>query len=188
MRTLLLTILISLLSEVIYGKEKKILQNGDKSPVFLFLDINGKKVSLKDFRGAYVLIDLWNTMCGPCKSQLPYLSKLEKKMKGKNIVFVSISSDRSKERWEKFVKNEKLGGIQLHNGGDRSYMQAFGYETVPRFILLDKKGRIIERAMPRPSNPEMEEILMRLMANTNKNRRSTYYVSIASILPRRSNP
>ena len=65
--------------------------------------------------------------------------------------------------WEKFVKENKLTGIQLHNGGDRSYMRAYGYETVPRFILLDKKGRIVERAMPRPCEPRLEQMLMKMI-------------------------
>ncbi|WP_303178594.1 TlpA disulfide reductase family protein [uncultured Butyricimonas sp.] len=163
MKLFMLAVLTLLLSLTVDGQKKKVLQNGDKSPVFKFLDINGKKVSLKDFRGKYVLIDLWHTKCGPCKKQFPYLKELEEKMQGKNIVFICIASDRKREMWEKFVKENKLTGIQLHNGGDRSYMRAYGFETVPRFILIDKKGRIVECAMPRPCEPRLEQMLMKMI-------------------------
>ena len=80
--------------------------------------------------------------------------KLEEKYGKKNIYFVSISCDRDKAAWEKMVKEDKLGGIQLHNGGDNTFMDAYMITGIPRFILLDKEGKIINAKMTRPSNPE----------------------------------
>ena len=83
-------------------------------------------------------------------------------MPGKKIVFVSISCDKDKAAWEKMVKEQGLGGVQLHNGGDREFMTAFGIRGIPRFILLDKKGKIVNPNMTRPSNPETEKTLKAL--------------------------
>ena len=47
----------------------------------------------------------------------------------------------------------KLGGIQLHTGGDRAFMNAYRVRTIPRFILLDKEGKILNLDMTRPSDP-----------------------------------
>ena len=80
-------------------------------------------------------------------------------MHGKNIVFVSISCDKDKAAWEKMVKEQGLGGIQLHNGGDREFMKAYNITGIPRFILLDKEGKIVNPKMTRPSNPETEKTL-----------------------------
>lgn len=121
---------------------------------FKYLDITGKEVSLKDLAGKYVYIDCWATWCGPCRGELPYLQKLEHQYKDKNIHFVSISCDQNKADWEKMVKQEKLGGIQLHNGGDRSFMEFFMITGIPRFILLDREGKILQSNATRPSNPE----------------------------------
>ena len=60
------------------------------------------------------------------------------------------------------VKEDKLGGIQLHNGKDQSFMDAFMIRGIPRFILLDKEGKIIAADMTRPSNPETVETLNQL--------------------------
>ena len=140
-------------------EKKEELKAGDQSPVFKYVDINGKEVSLSDLKGKYVYIDVWATWCPPCKGELPHLKELEKKMHGKKMVFVSISCDKDKAAWEKMVKEQGLGGIQLHNGGDREFMKAYNITGIPRFILLDKKGKIINPKMTRPSNPETEKTL-----------------------------
>ena len=101
-----------------------------------------------------VLVDFFATWCGPCRGELPHLKTLEEKYGKKNIYFVSISCDRDKAAWEKMVKEDKLGGIQLHNGGDNTFMDAYMITGIPRFILLDKEGKIINAKMTRPSNPE----------------------------------
>ncbi len=85
------------------------------------------------------------------------MKKLEHQYKNKNIAFVSISCDQDKAAWEKMVKSEKLGGIQLHNGGDREFMQAYIIKGIPRFILLDREGKIINSDMSRPSDAKTAE-------------------------------
>ena len=158
-----LSCMLILLSFVtVNAQEKKELKEGDQAPTFKYLDINGKEVSLSDLKGKYVYIDVWATWCGPCQYELPHLKELEKKMHGKKIVFVSISCDKDKAAWEKMVKEQGLGGVQLHNGGDREFMTAFAIRGIPRFILLDKEGKIVNPNMTRPSNPETEKTLKAL--------------------------
>lgn len=130
---------------------------GQPSPSFKCLDINGNEVSLADLAGKYVYIDVWATWCGPCRGEIPHLKKLEHKYKGKNIHFVSISCDQDKAAWEKMVKEDKLEGIQLHFGKDQSFMDEYMIRGIPRFILLDREGKIIESNAPRPSNPKTVE-------------------------------
>ena len=117
-----LSCMLILLSFVtVNAQEKKELKEGDQAPTFKYLDINGKEVSLSDLKGKYVYIDVWATWCGPCQYELPHLKELEKKMHGKKIVFVSISCDKDKAAWEKMVKEQGLGGVQLHNDNHRFF-------------------------------------------------------------------
>lgn len=127
---------------------------GQSSPSFKYTDIEGNEVCLEDLAGKYVLIDVWATWCAPCRGELPALKDLEHQYKDKNICFVSISCDENKDAWEKMVKEEKLGGIQLHMAGDQEFMNAYQIRSIPRFILLDSAGKIITSVMTRPSNPE----------------------------------
>lgn len=138
------------------GNELKV---GMEAPNFVYRDVNDREVSLKSLRGKYVYIDFWATWCGPCRGELPYLEKLEKKLKKKKIVFVSISSDENREEWKAFVKKNQLGGIQLNIDGDWDFENAFGVKFIPRFVLLDKKGKIVDMDAPRPSSPGIYEYL-----------------------------
>lgn len=137
----------------------KKLSKGQPGIPFTFRDVKGDEVSLSDFKGKYVYIDIWATWCGPCNAEIPHLKKLEKQFEGRNICFVSISSDRSREVWEKFVKNRKLGGIQLHMGNDRKFMKEICCYGIPHFLLIDRDGNFINANMLRPSDPKTREIL-----------------------------
>lgn len=137
-----------------YAEGTKIMSSNHK-----YMDIDGKMVALEDLVGKYVYIDIWATWCGPCKAELPYLKELEKKFEGKNIHFVSISIDSSKAAWIKMVQEDQLGGIQLFGGNKAQIMNDYAIKAIPRFILLDKEGKVINKEMTRPSDPATEEAL-----------------------------
>ena len=140
----------------------KVLKAGDVASGFKFLSVTGKKVALEDFKGKYVYIDVWATWCGPCRKEIPHLKELEKVFRKKKIVFVSISTDTNLREWETMVGEEQLKGVQLNIDGDNRFKNAFNIESIPRFILLDKKGKVVNENMTRPSNPETEEFLRSL--------------------------
>ena len=110
-------------------------------------DINGKTYSLKDFKGKYLYIDMWATWCGPCKREMPYLKELEKKMEGKNITFLGLSTDEDKAAWEKMVKSGELSGVQLLLGRGSQFQRDYNINGIPHFKTV------------RPSSPDAEKIL-----------------------------
>lgn len=135
---------------------------GSEAPDFKYPDIEGNIYSLKDFKGKYVYIDVWATWCGPCCKEIPSLKKLEKKMAKKKIVSVSLSCDEKQEAWRKMVKEDKLGGVQLCMGKDMTFRDAYGITAIPRFILLDKEGKIVNVFMTPPSDLRTEKTLLAL--------------------------
>ena len=149
------------------GKDKKVnsaepLKAGDRCPEFVFENVSGQMVSSKDLKGKYLFIDIWATWCPPCQDELPFLQVLEEKFRDKNIHFVSISCDRDKQKWQQFVKEKNLRGIQLRMDDDWSFMEAFGNRKIPRFILVSPKGKIISPKTSRPSESETEAMLWSL--------------------------
>lgn len=137
------------------------------APDFIYADVNGNNIKLSDLRGKYVYIDIWATWCGPCKAQIPALAELESNYHGKNIQFLSISIDEVKDRnkWASFVKKEQLGGIQVmaDNAMKSDFIQKFNINAIPRFILIDPKGKIISANAKRPSDPGMRKYLDALL-------------------------
>lgn len=138
------------------------LKAGMKSPDFKYRDVNGKLISLKDLRGKYVLIDFWATWCGPCCMEIPHLKQLEKDLEGKNIVFVGISCDKDWNTWKSFVEKNQLVGIQLNVEGDKSFIKAYKANWIPRFVLLNKKGKIVNPDLWWPSSGVLYEFLIGL--------------------------
>ncbi len=138
------------------------LEPGRPSPEFTSSDVDGKEYRLVDFRGKYLYIDVWATWCGPCQYQIPYLKKLEERYEGKDIYFVSISCDADRTAWEEKVKSG-MTGIQLHFDEGDTFMKQYMINGIPRFILLDKEGKIISSDMSRPSDPKTIERLDQLL-------------------------
>lgn len=135
------------------------LAQGCLSPDFSMTSIDGKEYTLADFKGKVVYIDIWATWCAPCQEELPKLQKLEKAFQGTNICFVSMSIDKDKAAWEKQVKDQKLGGIQLYAGPDSKFCDDYKVKGIPHFILIDAEGNIIEANMTRPSEDNTIEAL-----------------------------
>ena len=132
---------------------------GKPSPDFKATDLNGKEYTLADFRGKYVYIDIWATWCGPCRQEIPHLKALEENYRDAQITFLSLSVDNDKAKWEKMVKEEQLSGVQLYLGTGSDFQSAYQIDGIPRFILLDKEGKIIDKDMQRPSNEYTRSII-----------------------------
>lgn len=142
------------------------LKKGQPSPKFDYPDINGKNVSLDDFRGKYVYVDVWATWCGPCKREIPFLKELDDQYKGKDLAIVSLSIDKleNKEKWQKMIKDQNLQGIQILADKDwnSDFVTSYNITGIPRFILIDPEGNIYDADAPRPSDPRLKELLSSL--------------------------
>ena len=145
-----------------YKKYAQLLPKG-LAPQFTLPDINGNIVSLNQFLGNYVYIDVWASWCKPCCREFPMLEKLEKQFEGKPIRFISISIDKNIDAWKEKVKKEGFKGILLYAGSESSFCKDYKVNLIPHFILLDRNGRFINARMTRPSDIEtykmLEEVL-----------------------------
>lgn len=146
---------------------------GKPSPKFVnYENYKGGTTSLDDLKGKFVYIDLWATWCGPCIREIPALQKLEAEYHNKNVAFVSISSDsdrrnqgsweKANTKWKNFVAKKELTGIQLWAGKDISFMRDYQVNSIPRFILIDPQGNIVDNNAPRPSDPKLKKLFTEL--------------------------
>lgn len=128
------------------------LKPGKPAPEWEAFTINNEKISSKDFLGKYLYIDIWATWCGPCRREIPFLEKLAEEFKTKNLTIVSVSVDKDKEAWVKMV-SEGMKGNQLFAEGAFQSDLALRYRVnaIPRFLLIDPNGMIINVSADRPS-------------------------------------
>ncbi len=140
----------------------KSVQKGMPSPDFSFTDMNGKFFSLKDFKGKYIYIDVWATWCGPCKVEIPFLKTLEEELHNSQVAFVSICTFDEKEKWEVMVKDKDLKGVQLFAPKNNEFVKKYNIQGIPRFLIIDKEGKIFDSNAKRPSDPSLKDDLIAL--------------------------
>ena len=136
----------------------KNLSKADIAPVFKGKTPNGQLISLNDFKGKVLLIDVWATWCGPCKEELPYTHKIQEYFKSNKLVQVLyISIDSQEERWKSYLKkNKHLDGLHI-NIDDSDFSSSYKITGIPRYILIDRNGLIIDAFCDKPSNGKVED-------------------------------
>ena len=139
---------------------------------FSLKDTKDQTVSLSDFKGKVVVMDIWAMWCAPCLAEKPYFQKVEESFKDRNdIVFIGVSHDgqAKKEPWKAFVARKGFKNIELLSEYDESIGKYYKIEGIPRFMIFDKEGKIVTVDAPRPSDPEFKSLIEQtLQSNSEK--------------------
>jgi len=126
-------------------------------------DLNDKEVKYEQLplKGKLLFIDIWATYCPDCRKELPALEALQEDYKTEPITFVSISVDRDKEAWKTMVKEKKLRGIHLYASPETKelFKELYDLRSIPRYMLIDEKGNIINANLPMPSDKNLKELI-----------------------------
>ena len=135
-------------------------------------DLNDKEVKYEQLplKGKLLFIDIWATYCPDCRKELPALEALQEDYKTEPITFVSISVDRDKEAWKAMVKEKKLRGIHLYASPEikELFKELYDLRSIPRYMLIDEKGNIINANLPMPSDKNLKELItatLRVLTN-----------------------
>ncbi|TVR70465.1 MAG: TlpA family protein disulfide reductase [Marinilabiliales bacterium] len=126
---------------------------GSEVPDFIFTDIEGNEVRLSDLSGKLIYIDVWATWCGPCIAEHPHWNTLMEEYEGKDVAFLAISTDNTREPWEKMVTEKNMQGYNWYaeNAWESEISEHFNIRAIPRFLLLDRERRVIDPSAERPS-------------------------------------
>jgi thiol-disulfide isomerase/thioredoxin len=115
-------------------------QIGHPAPPFKLQDLNGKEVSLNDFKGRVVMLDFWASWCGPCRMTMPILENLQNEFKG-SMVLLAIDVQEPKDVVEDFVWKQAVHSqVLLDEKG--SVFSAYGFSSLPTQVIIDKEGII----------------------------------------------
>ncbi len=115
------------------------------SPQVSFSDPTGKAVSLEDFAGKLVLVNLWATWCAPCREEMPSLARLQTRL-GDKITILAISEDMGGGKAvEPFIAKLGLKEVKTYLDPKNAVGQAFKVDGLPTSFLIDRQGRVLGR-------------------------------------------
>lgn len=116
---------------------------GGPAPEYLAVSLQGDTVALEDLRGGPILLNVWATWCGPCRTEIPLLQSLyeENRERGLQIVGVSVDQPGSKNAIANFVWEHEVTYRILHDPRMR-VMDAFSVLGLPATFLIDGEGTI----------------------------------------------
>ncbi len=126
----------------------------------------GRKINFENFKDRYLLIDFWASWCVPCIENFPYLKKLMEEYKSDSIQFISVSLDTNSNSWKAAIKKYDLPDIQLSDlKGFEGLLPVYCkvVTSIPRYVLVDKSGKIINYDTPDPMNPELKILIDNLL-------------------------
>jgi thiol-disulfide isomerase/thioredoxin len=143
---------------------------GKPAPAFTLLDLNGKKVSLSDFKGRPLVVNFWGTYCAPCKIEMPWLEEFSKKYAADGLQVVGVTYDSEVGRDTIARDAQQLGvtyPILLSTPkAEKDYLS--GTDALPMSFYVDKTGTVIEVTAGLGSKDELESMVKETIASGGK--------------------
>jgi peroxiredoxin len=118
-----------------------------KAPDFSLIDLNGKKLGLRQFKGKIILLNFWATWCGPCKEEMPNLEALHQRFKERNFVLLTISVDYEDLKPVKEFIDKHHYTFPVLLDPKCETVDLFEVKGIPTTLLIDKKGRMVGKAI-----------------------------------------
>jgi peroxiredoxin len=146
--------------EDLYSKLRISPIKGDKrAPDFSLLDLHGKKVGLKQFRGKIILLNFWATWCGPCKEEMPFLEILHQQFKEKDFVVLTVSVDYEEAKVVREFINKQRYTFPVLLDPKSEVLDLFDVKGIPTTFIIDKKGKMLGRAIG-PRDWKCQEVII----------------------------
>jgi thiol-disulfide isomerase/thioredoxin len=115
------------------------------APTAVFTNADGKTLSLRDFAGKLVLVNLWATWCEPCRREMPSLERLQTRL-GDKITILAISEDRGGSKAvAPFIAKFGLKVVKTYLDPESAVGRAFRVDGLPTSFLIDRQGRVLGR-------------------------------------------
>jgi peroxiredoxin len=149
MRTLPLLLLLTFPATLFSGAAGPVrnlqeMKKPDPAPAFSLSGLDGKRVSISDFRGKVVFLNFWASWCAPCREEFPGMERLYRDLKGEDFVILGVNVKETREKAVQFVKELKITfPIVLDPEGDVGLL--YGAWGLPTTYVIDKKGRAVAR-------------------------------------------
>ena len=122
----------------------RFVRNPDPAPAFKVSMLDGKPLTLADYKSKVILLNFWATWCGPCRSEIPDLVELQNKYKDQLQIIGLVVDDDDEDAVKKFA--EKFGiNYPIAMATDEMRMEYGGIPALPTSFVLDGEGRVVQK-------------------------------------------
>lgn len=120
---------------------------------------------VKMYEGKVIYLDFWASWCRPCKGEMPHSLKMQEKFKDKDVAFVYISTDRDANAWKNAISSLKITGehYRVNRNVHTQMNEKFNVQYIPRYVLIDKEGNVVDANAKRPSNAQVAADIEKLL-------------------------
>lgn len=137
---------------------------GKAAPAFSLVDLDGKKVTLAQFKGHPVVVNFWATWCGPCKLEMPWFEEMNQKYKDKGLVVLGLSQDSGTDVAEISKAAKKVGVTYPILQPDDTIAKLYGgVDYLPETFYVDSKGVIVEETAGAPTKDQIEADVKKIL-------------------------
>ena len=135
---------------------------GNIVPDFSATDLDGKPISLEQYRGKVVLLDFWAVWCGPCIAEMPNVKKVYDTYKNEGFDIIGISLDTDENRLRDYLKENEIPWRQVFSGKGWESPVARQYDIrgIPAPWLIDREGKLIS---PRARGEALENMVLKAL-------------------------
>jgi thiol-disulfide isomerase/thioredoxin len=133
-------------------------------PEIRFQDDQGHDLTLADFRGRVVLLNVWATWCVPCRKEMPTLNRLQARLGGKDFLVIALSIDRKGvEAVQDFYSEVGVERLAIYLDPSGKGSQGLAIPGVPTTLLINREGREVARKLGEAAwdSPEMVSLVER---------------------------
>lgn len=139
---------------------------GKAAPGFSLTTLDGKKVSLSDFKGKAVLVNFWATWCGPCKVEMPWFQEFQKEYAGQGLVILGLVDDVDAGKDTIAKVAQKAGVTYPILLADGKVQKAYGgVDVLPMSFYVDRNGVVVEETAGLGPKDEIEAHIKKAIAS-----------------------
>ena len=111
-------------------------------PAVRFMDASGRVMTLEDFRGRVVVLNLWATWCTPCVAEMPMLDRLQQQLGEEDAIVVALSIDRGgQEAVQEFYQRTGVTHLKVFVDPTMRAQSDLGLLGLPTTLIIDREGR-----------------------------------------------
>jgi peroxiredoxin len=139
------------------------------APTLSGTTLDGKKLSLSDYHGKFVVVNVWGSWCSPCRREAPALEETYTKYQSKGVQFLGVNVRDDNAAAQAFVSDDSLTYPSLQDPNETLLLQLKTIvppTDIPSTIIVDREGRLAARIISEVTEPQLIETLDKVLSES----------------------